>query len=60
MRKEDAGIAKNYLTEEELQVLNRIVNLTIEPLAKPSGNRPHLLPQIFYPWGFGIEVKNLR
>ena len=60
VRKEDAGIAKNYLTEEELQVLNRIVNLTIEPLAKPSGNRPHLLPQIFYPWGFGIGVKNLR
>ncbi|MEO6755642.1 MAG: virulence RhuM family protein [Chthoniobacteraceae bacterium] len=30
VRKEDAGIAKNYLTEEELQVLNRIVNLYIE------------------------------
>ena len=30
MRKDDAAIAKNYLTEEELQVLNRIVNLYIE------------------------------
>src|SRR5271154_2966636 len=27
VRKEDAAIAKNYLTEDELQVLNRIVNL---------------------------------
>ena len=30
MRKEDVSIAKNYLPEEELQVLNRIVNLYIE------------------------------
>ena len=30
IRKEDASIAKNYLSEEELQVLNRIVNLYIE------------------------------
>jgi hypothetical protein len=30
VRKEDATIAKNYLTEGELQVLNRIVNLYIE------------------------------
>jgi hypothetical protein len=30
VRKDDAGIAKNYLTEDELQVLNRIVNLYIE------------------------------
>jgi hypothetical protein len=30
IRKDDAAIAKNYLTEEELQVLNRIVNLYIE------------------------------
>jgi hypothetical protein len=30
VRKEDVAIAKNYLTEEELQVLNRIVNLYIE------------------------------
>ena len=30
VRKDDAAIAKNYLTEEELQVLNRIVNLYIE------------------------------
>ncbi|MGH7950851.1 MAG: virulence RhuM family protein [Limisphaerales bacterium] len=30
VRKEDATIAKNYLTEDELQVLNRIVNLYIE------------------------------
>lgn len=30
VRKDDAGIAKNYLTESELQVLNRIVNLYIE------------------------------
>ena len=30
VRKEDAAIAKNYLTENELQVLNRIVNLYIE------------------------------
>jgi hypothetical protein len=30
VRKEDAAIAKNYLSEEELQVLNRIVNLYIE------------------------------
>jgi hypothetical protein len=30
VRKEDALIAKNYLTEDELQVLNRIVNLYIE------------------------------
>jgi hypothetical protein len=30
VRKEDAVIAKNYLTEDELQVLNRIVNLYIE------------------------------
>jgi hypothetical protein len=30
IRKEDVGIAKNYLTEDELQVLNRIVNLYIE------------------------------
>jgi len=30
VRKEDAAVAKNYLTENELQVLNRIVNLYIE------------------------------
>ncbi len=30
VRKVDVSIAKNYLTEEELQVLNRIVNLYIE------------------------------
>ena len=30
VHKEDAAIAKNYLTEDELQVLNRIVNLYIE------------------------------
>jgi hypothetical protein len=30
VRKDDAAIAKNYLTEAELQVLNRIVNLYIE------------------------------
>ena len=30
VRKEDVSIAKNYLTEDELQVLNRIVNFYIE------------------------------
>jgi hypothetical protein len=30
VRKDDASVAKNYLTEGELQVLNRIVNLYIE------------------------------
>ena len=30
VHKEDAAIAKNYLTEDELQVLNRIVSLYIE------------------------------
>ena len=30
VRKEDAAIAKNYLTDSELQVLNRIVSLYIE------------------------------
>jgi hypothetical protein len=30
IRKEDVSVAKNYLTEDELQVLNRIVNLYIE------------------------------
>jgi len=30
VRKEDASIAKNYLTEDELRVLNRIVNFYIE------------------------------
>ena len=30
MRKDDVAVAKNYLTEDELQVLNRIVNLYIE------------------------------
>lgn len=30
VRKDDATVAKNYLTEDELQVLNRIVNLYIE------------------------------
>ncbi len=30
IRREDATVAKNYLTENELQVLNRIVNLYIE------------------------------
>jgi hypothetical protein len=30
LRKEDVGVAKNYLTEDELQVLNRIVNLYLE------------------------------
>jgi len=30
VRKEDAVVAKNYLTEDELQVLNRIVNLYLE------------------------------
>ncbi len=30
VRREDVAIAKNYLTEEELQVLNRIVNLYLE------------------------------
>lgn len=30
VRKDDVVVAKNYLTEDELQVLNRIVNLYIE------------------------------
>jgi len=30
VRKEDVSVAKNYLTEDELQLLNRIVNLYIE------------------------------
>jgi hypothetical protein len=30
VRKEDAAVAKNYLTEPELQVLHRIVSLYIE------------------------------
>jgi hypothetical protein len=30
VRKEDVSVAKNYLTEDELQVLNRIVNVYIE------------------------------
>ena len=30
VRKDDVAVAKNYLTEAELQVLNRIVNLYIE------------------------------
>lgn len=30
VRKDDVAVAKNYLTEEELQVLNRIVNFYIE------------------------------
>lgn len=30
VRKDDVGVAKNYLTEDELHVLNRIVNLYIE------------------------------
>ena len=30
VRKEDVSVAKNYLTDEELQVLNRIVNLYLE------------------------------
>ena len=30
VRKEDAAVAKNYLTDSELQVLNRIVSLYIE------------------------------
>ncbi len=30
VRKDDVTVAKNYLTEDELQVLNRIVNLYIE------------------------------
>ncbi len=30
VRKDDVSVAKNYLTEDELQVLNRIVNIYIE------------------------------
>ena len=30
VRRDDVAVAKNYLTEDELQVLNRIVNLYIE------------------------------
>ena len=30
VRKEDVAVAKNYLSEDELQVLNRVVNLYIE------------------------------
>ncbi|HQT29624.1 MAG TPA: virulence RhuM family protein [Thiobacillus sp.] len=30
VRKDDVAVAKNYLTQDELQVLNRIVNLYIE------------------------------
>lgn len=30
VRREDVSVAKNYLTEDELQVLNRIVNLYLE------------------------------
>lgn len=30
VRKEDVSVANNYLTEDELQVLNRIVNVYIE------------------------------
>ena len=30
VRKEDVSVANNYLTEDELQVLNRIVNVCIE------------------------------
>ena len=30
VRKDDVSVAKNYLTEDELQILNRIVNLYLE------------------------------
>lgn len=30
IRREDVSVAKNYLSEEELQTLNRIVNLYVE------------------------------
>jgi len=30
VRKDDVGVAKNYLTADELQVLNRIVNFYLE------------------------------
>ncbi len=30
VRKDDVTVAKNYLTEDELQVLNRVVNLYLE------------------------------
>ena len=30
VRREDAAVAKNYLTEDELQVLNRIVNFYLD------------------------------
>jgi hypothetical protein len=41
VRKDDVAIAKNYLTADELQVLNRIVNLYIEyaELQRWSGGR---------------------
>ena len=39
IRQEDVSVAKNYLTEEELQVLNRIVNLYIEYAELQALNR---------------------
>jgi hypothetical protein len=41
VRRADAAVAKNYLTEEELQVLHRIVNLYIEYAElQAMGRRP--------------------
>ncbi len=41
IRKADAAVAKNYLTEEELKVLHRIVNFYIElPSCRPSSAGP--------------------
>lgn len=53
VRKEGAAIAKNYLTEDELQELNRIANLYIEhaelqaPERKPMAMHGWITPGRF-------------
>ena len=45
VRKEDVSIAKNYLSDDELQVLNRIVNLYIEYAELQALERKPMLMQ---------------
>jgi len=46
VRKEDAAVAKNYLTADELQVLNRIVNLYLEYAELQALERKRWTPKL--------------
>ena len=56
VRKDDVSVAKNYLTEDELQVLNRIVNVYLESAELQALDRR---PMSMQNWISKLEPKKL-